>query len=123
MTRLVTFNGSNKGEYSNLLTKEQRQEFQARQTTILTCKAEVQVSIEGVRSNCRSLAEKFKEIENSFLRCSSTFATLESISEKNARSWEAIRHDIAKITEMLRSQAKTIRKNLARGQVANSLEG
>ena len=123
MTRLVTFSGSNKGEYSNLLTKEQWQEFHTRQATILTCKAEAQVSIEGVRGNCRSLAEKFKEIENSFLRCSSTFANLESISEKNARSWEAIRHDIAKITEILRSQAKTIRKNLARGQVVNSLEG
>jgi hypothetical protein len=120
MTRLITFSGENLGDCSNLLTKEQWQEFHTRQVTLLNCKVEAQASIEKTRSNCRMLEEKFGEIEKSFKNCSLTFSNLETISERNAKSWEAIRSDINKMTELLRNSAKTIRENLARGNVSSS---
>lgn len=120
MTRLITFSGENLGDYSNLLTTEQWQEFHTRQATLLACKVEAQASIEKTRNNCRIMVEKFGEIEKSFKNCSLTFSNLEAISEQNAKSWDAIRSDINKMTELLRNSAKTIRENLARGKVSGS---
>lgn len=120
MTRLITFSGEKLGDCSNLLTTEQWQEFHTRQATLLACKVEAQASIEKTRSNCRIMEEKFGEIETSFKNCSLTFSNLEAISERNAKSWDAIRSDIDKMTELLRNSAKTIRENLARGKVPSS---